>query len=353
MPNIVPFLKQLITLPGLSGYESPAREVIAERWRPLVDEISVSKLGSLHALKRASGSPQGSVLLAAHMDAIGLMVTGYRGSLLSVTEIGGIDARILPGQMVTVHGKHNLPGIATLQADRLVKADHKEKVPVLERIFVDTGLSENEIKEAVEVGSLVSFASPATDMAEGFLSGHSLDNRASVAAVTLCLQELGNLKHQWDVWAVATVQEEETLGGASTSAFEIKPDLAIVIDVTFGKGPGASDYRAFPLGKGITIAAGANIHPWLAKHLKSLADEAEIPYAIEVLPKSSGTDAVNLQITGSGVPCEVIGIPLRYMHTPIEEVALADIENAGKLLAKFISSLNADTMNSLRKEMME
>jgi tetrahedral aminopeptidase len=353
MQNFVPFLKQLISLPGLSGYESPAREVIAEKWRPLVDELSVSKLGSLHALKRADGKPQGRVMLAAHMDAIGLLVTGYSGSLLRVTEVGGIDPRILPGQMVTVHGKKDLPGIATLQADRLVNAEHKEKRPALERIFIDTGLSESEIKESVEIGSLVSFASAAVDMQEGFISGHSLDNRASVAAVTLCLEELRSVNHSWDVWAVATVQEEVTLGGAATSAFELQPDLAIVIDVTFGKGPGATDYRAFPLGKGVTIAAGSNIHPWLAKRLKSLADEAEIPYATEVLPKSSGTDAISLQITGSGVPCEVIGIPLRYMHTPTEEVALADIENAGKLLAKFISSLDANTMDSLRKEMWE
>jgi endoglucanase len=354
MDDFVPFLTQLILMPGLSGYESPVREVITEHWRPLVDELTVSKLGSLHGLKRATdGNPQGRVMLAAHMDAIGLMVSGYSENLLRVTSVGGIDPRILPGQMVKVHGKKDLPGIAVLLPDRLVTEVHREKSPVLERIFIDTGLNASELKEAVEVGSLVSFATPPTKMEGGYLAGHSLDNRASVAALTLCLKELLTQKTSWDVWAVATVQEEETLGGALTSAFAIEPNLALVVDVTFGKGPGATDHRAFPLGKGVTIGVGSNIHPSLEKRLKALADEAQIPYATEILPTSSGTDAITLQVSRNGVPCEVIGIPLRYMHTPVEEVALADIESAGRLMAKFISSLNAETMTEIRKEMLE
>jgi tetrahedral aminopeptidase len=354
MENIASFLKELISLPGLSGYESPVRDVIAKRWRPLVDELSISKLGSLHGLKHAAGiKAQGSILLAAHMDAIGLMVSGYSDGLLRVTEIGGVDAHILPGQAVIVHGRHSLPGIAVLQHDRLLNEEHRKQAPALKRIFIDTGLSSVEIKEQVEIGCLVSFATTPTDMEGGYLFGHSLDNRASVAAVTLCLEELRGQQLNWNIWAVATVQEEETLGGAYTSAFAIKPDLALAIDVTFGRGPGASDYRSFPLGKGVTIAVGSNIHPYLQKQLQAAADEIKVPYATEVLPVSTGTDAIALQIAESGIPCEVIGIPLRYMHTPVEEVALVDIEYAGRLLAKFISTLDANTMTSLQKEMLE
>lgn len=354
MDDLAPFLTQLISLSGLSGYENPVREVLSNRWRPFVDELAVSKLGSLHGLKRAiDGKPQGKIMLAAHMDAIGLMVSGYSENLLRVTSVGGIDPRILPGQMVTVHGKEILPGIAILQPDRLVSEAHREKCPVLERIFIDTGLNESELKETVEVGSLVSFATPPTPMTGGYMAGHSLDNRTSLAALTMCLEELKSIKLNWDVWAVATVQEEETLGGALTSAFEIEPDLALVIDVTFGKGPGATDHRAFPPGKGVTIGVGSNIHPSLEKRLKALADEEKIPYATEILPASSGTDAITLQVSRSGVPCEVIGLPLRYMHTPVEEIALVDIESAGRLMTKFISSLNTNTMKEIQKEMLE
>ncbi len=353
MQNIAPFLKHLISLPGLSGYETPVMEAIAERWRPVVDELTTSKIGSLHGLKRAtSGKPAGSILLAAHMDAIGLMVSGFSEGLLRVTHVGGIDPRILPGQMVRVHGKRDLPGIATLQNDRLLNNNHKKLAPDLKRVFIDTGLSESEIKELVRVGDLVSFANPPVEMDGGYICGHSLDNRASVAALTLCLEELQTKSFDWDVWAVATVQEEVTLAGALTSAYQIHPNLAIAIDVTFGRGPGAGDYRSFHLGKGITIAVGSNVHPYLQKQLKALADEIKVPHATEVLPESTGTDAIALQIVREGIPCEVIGIPLRYMHTPVEVVALADIEYAGRLLAKFVTSLDENTMDSLRKEML-
>jgi endoglucanase len=352
MENIAPFLKKLISLPGLSGFETPVMEAIAARWRPLVNELSVSKIGSLHGLKRASGQPKGSILLAAHMDAIGLMVSGFSEGLLRVTELGGIDPRILPGQMVTVHGRRDLPGVATLQHDRLLNDNHKKLAPDLKRVFIDTGLSESEIKELVKVGDLVSFANPPVEMDGGFICGHSLDNRASVAALTLCLEALQTTAHEWDVWAVATVQEEVTLGGALTSAYQIQPDLAIAIDVTFGRGPGASDYRSFPLGKGVTIAVGSNVHPYLQKQLNTLANEAEIPHATEVLPESTGTDAIALQIVREGIPCEVIGVPLRYMHTPVELVSLADIEYAGQLLTRFVASLDGKTMDSLREEML-
>jgi len=352
MENIAPFLKQLISLPGLSGFETPVMEAIAARWRPLVDELSVSKIGSLHGHKRASGQPKGSILLAAHMDAIGLMVSGFSEGLLRVTELGGVDARILPGQMVTVHGKRSLSGVATLQHDRLLNENHKKLAPDLKRVFIDTGLSESEIRELVKVGDLVSFANPPVEMNGGYICGHSLDNRASVAALTLCLEALQTTTHEWDVWAVATVQEEVTLGGALTSAYQIQPDLAIAIDVTFGRGPGAGDYRSFPLGKGVTIAVGSNVHPYLEKQLNKLADDEKIPHATEVLPESTGTDAIALQVVRAGIPCEVIGVPLRYMHTPVEMVSLADIEYAGRLLAKFVTSLDENTMDSLRKEML-
>jgi endoglucanase len=353
MEDITPFLKELISLPGLSGYEDPVRSVIAEHWRPLVDELSVSKLGSLHGLKHATiPQAQGSLLLATHMDAIGLMISGYSEGLLRVTSIGGIDSRILPGQAVIVHGKRELPGIAVLLPDKLLKANQRELAPEMKRVLVDTGLNAVEIRELVRIGDLISFATPPVELEGGYLSGHSLDNRASVAALTLCLEEIKNAQLNWNVWAVATVQEEETLGGALTSAFEIQPDLAIAIDVTFAKGPGASDYRAFPLGSGVTIGVGANLHPYLLKQLKAVANEFDIPYSIEVMAVSSGTDAIFMQISEGGIPCEAVSIPLRYMHTPVEEIAMADIKQAARLLSKFISSLDGNTMTSLQKEML-
>lgn len=351
MTDISPFLKQMTSLPGLSGYEDPVREVIAETWRPMVDELTVSKLGSLHGLRRAAVQNAPSILIAAHMDAIGLMVSSIDDAgLLHVVEVGGIDPRILPGQLVTVHGQRDLPGILQLIPDRLMPKSKAGNAPAPENLFVDVGLSPREVKHVVQAGDLISFAQEPFELSGGLLAGHSMDNRASVAALTVCLEELQNFNLAWNVWAVATVQEEETLFGARTSSFEIKPDLAVAVDVTFAKGPGASDHRCFHLGKGPTIGLGSNIHPALYNRFKVIAEEMDMPYAVELLPRSSGTDAVGIQVTEEGIPCAVIGIPLRYMHSPLEMISIKDIHRTGRLLARFITQLEADSLETLFTE---
>lgn len=349
MTDLTSMLKQLISLPGLSGFEEPVRAAISETWRPLVDEISASKLGSLHALRRGHGpEPRPRLLLATHMDAIGMIVTRVEQGLLRFKQVGGVDPRILPGQLVTVHGRRDLPGVVAAPPDRLLPPDQTGKPVQMTHLLVDTGLLPDEVDQLVRVGDLISFAQPPLDLPGDALAGHSLDNRASVAAVTLCLQELQNVRHAWDVWAVATVQEEVTMGGAITSPFEIRPDLAIAIDVTFGKGPGTSDHNAFPMGGGPVLGWGANVHPALFKHLEELAERLDIPYDIEVMPGHSGTDAWGMQVVAEGIPTAVISIPLRYMHTPVEMIVLKDLRRTGHLLAEFIASLPADFIESIQ-----
>ena len=184
-------------------------------------------------------------------------------------------------------------------------------------------------------------------MGDDYIAGHSLDNRASVAALTICLQELKNYNLQWDLWSVATVQEEEYLIGAFTSAYQLNPDLAIVVDVTFAKSPGANDHQTFPLGKGPTLGIGANVHPALHKHFKQLAEEMDMPHALETMPRSSGTDLMAIQINAAGIPTMVLGIPIRYMHTPVELTSINDIKRAGRLLARFIAGLEPDSLKTL------
>ena len=342
-------LKQLISLPGLSAYEGPARAAIEASWRPLVDELSVSRLGSLHGLRKGRApEPRPRLLLATHMDAIGLMVTGIQDGLLRFTEIGGIDPRILPGQLVTVHGRRDLPAVVIQPAERLLPPSQKDRAVEMRYLFVDTGLLPEEVAQQVRIGDLISFAQPPLELPGDVLAGHSLDNRASVAAVTHCLYELQNRLFDWDVWAVATAQEEETLGGGLTSPFEIRPQLAIAIDVTFAKGPGASDHRTYGFGKGPTIGWGPNVHPALFRSFKEIAEELDMPYQVENMPGHSGTDAYAMQIVAEGIPTLVLGLPLRYMHTPVEAIVLKDIARCGRLLAEFITRLKPDYMETLR-----
>jgi endoglucanase len=241
-----------------------------------------------------------------------------------------------------VHGRRDLPAVVAQPPTRLLPPEIGENPVPLENLFVDTGLPPGQVADLVRVGDVVSFAQPPLELSGDTLAGHTLDNRASVAALTVCLEELQSRPHSWDVWAVATTQEETTLSGAYTSAFHLRPTIAIVVDVTWAKGPGASDWCTFPLGKGPTLVMGPNIHPALHKALKELADKLEIPHALEYTPRHSGTDAVATQVTAEGIPSAVIGIPLRYMHTPVEVVAMKDIQRAGRLLAEFVAGLTPE-----------
>ena len=352
MTDLNPFLKKLISSAGLSAYEDPTRKLIEEAWRPLTDELRVSRVGSLYGLKRGKLTPRPepcpSILLAAHMDAVGLMVTGLVGEFLRVTEIGGLDPRVLPGQLVTVHGRQDLPGVLVQPPDHLLPEDLSGKPIPLEYLLVDTGLPARSLARLAQVGDPISFAQEPLQLGEDTIAGHSLDDRAAVAVLTGCLDQLQSRLHTWDVWAVATVQEEETFAGALTSSFELHPDLAIAVDVTFAKGVNDSgEYRVFPMGEGVTIAWGPNIHSGLHRKIKEVAEKFEIPHNFETTPKHSGTDAFAMQIAHAGIPTAVLGIPLRYMHTVVEVVSMKDIARAGRLLAEFITQLTPDFMQEL------
>jgi tetrahedral aminopeptidase len=263
-----------------------------------------------------------------------------------------VDVRLLPGSAVAVYPTGTgapkiLPGVVALPSAPLLPEEMREGPVPIANLFIDTGLLPGKVVELVRVGDLVSFTQPPVELSGETLAGHSLDNRASVAALTVCLEELQARPQAWDVWAVASAQEEVGAKGAAGSAFELHPDMAIVVDVTFAKGPGASDWLTFPLGKGPTIAMGPNIHPALYKTMKELADRLEIPYALEYTPTQSGTDAWATQVAAEGIPTLVVGIPLRYMHTPVEVVAIKDIQRAGRLLAEFIAGLGADFMKKV------
>lgn len=354
MPEITPFLKSLLSAAGISSYETPATQLIEEKWRPLVDETRLSRIGSIEALKRGSAAePRPSIMVATHMDAIGMMVTSIADSFLHVTQVGGIDPRILPGTPVIVHASasgEELPGIVVMPPARALPASVGDGVVGLDYLLIDLGLLPEDVTAKVRTGDPVSFATEPKELAGEVISGHTLDNRASVAVLTVALEELQKKSHAWDIWAVATAQEEVSLGGAFTSAFGLRPQIAVAVDVTFAKGPGANDWQTLPLGKGPTLTMGPNMHPYLYKALKELAEKLEIPFQPEVTPRMSGTDAYATQITAEGIPTMVIGIPLRYMHTPVEIVALKDIQRAGRLLAEFITSLEPDFVEKIAWE---
>ncbi len=352
MTDMLPFLKSLISVAGVSGYEAPVADLIKQKWTPLVDDLTQSRLGSIHGLKTGTlkKSPHPSVMIAAHMDAIGLMVSRIVDGFLQVTNIGGIDPRVLPGTPVIVHASttgEDLYGVIAMPPADLLPDGEGSGVIALKYLLIDTGLTPNEVAKKVRVGDRVSFGTEPVEMSGGCVSGHTLDNRASIAALTICLEELQSKSHLWNVWAVASVQEEVTLGGARTSAFQLRPTIAVAVDMTFGKGTGSSGYQTFGIGKGVTLGISPSIHPFLYTRFKEVAERIEIPVHDDLMPAYSSTDADAMQLVAEGIPTMVLSIPQRYMHTPVELVAMKDIQRAGRLLAEFVASLEADFMERI------
>ncbi len=339
----VSLLKQLSEVPGLSGEEQPVRAVLRELWAPLVDELYDQGLGSLLGVQRGSGAePRPRLMFAAHMDEIGLRVTDIDKGFMRITWLGGTDRRILPGCEVIVHGRKDLPGVIGMRPPHVVPQGERSQVVDWKHLFVDVGLDETEVRQQVRVGDPVSFRQELAELKNGLVTGKAMDNRASVAAVTLALEQLRRTRHDWDVVAVATTQEEVGLYGALTSAYHVAPTMAVAIDVTFAHQPGLKEDGTFPLGEGVTIGLGPNFHPQVVEQLKQAAEAHEIPYQIEPTPGSSGTDAWAIQVSREGVPTGLVGIPLRYMHQPVETGALKDVERAGRLLAALAVGLAAD-----------
>ncbi|MEJ2746503.1 MAG: M42 family peptidase [Anaerolineae bacterium] len=356
--NIFKLLKTLTETAGPSGYEQNISAVITELWEPYVDSITTDRVGSLIAIKHGQGKePRRRLLLAAHMDEIALMVkqvvTQNDSGFLRVTNVGGIDIRHMYGQLVTVHGQRELSGVIGSLPASMLPPDKKDKPIGWEDVCVDVGLPAKEVEDLVSIGDFVSFRQPLRKLQGKRVSGKALDNRASVAAVTVCLDYLHGRSHDWDIVAVATSQEETRLLGAFTSAYSQRPDAAIAIDVTFGKGPGANDSGTFELGGGPTLDLGPNVHPGMLAGLQEAAKALELKVNVSTHSRSSGTDAFGLQVAREGIPTGLVGIPLRYMHTPVESIDTADVERSGRLMGEFAARLDDKFVDKLVEGMME
>lgn len=352
---------------SITGREGPVAELLTQRWSGLVHESIVDRLGSYIGLRRGAGSstslkdlpipgPDGlgsrtrppCVMAAAHIDSIGSMVTTIeRGGFLRFTTVGGVDRRLLMAQEVEVHGRRIIPGLIGSKPPHMTSLDERSKLTSVEQLFIDTGLAEAEVRDLVRVGAPVLPRFRFGKLQNNRLSSRYMDNRASLLALRFALVELGQSGHVADFFAVGTVGEEfGGMPGAVTATYAIKPDIGIAVDVTFGRHTG-SEEDSFALGEGPTIGIGPNCTPGLTRALRKAARDLGIPYALEVMPGHSGTDAWPMQVVRGGVATGVLSIPLRYMHTPVETVDLADIQAAGRLLAALVGCVDHALLEEL------
>ena len=341
--NIRETLKDLMTHSGISGYEEEMAKRIATSFAHFTDDIRVDKVGNLIAKVAGDGpGPRPTVLLAAHMDEIGLLVTKIEtGGFLRVTNVGGVDPRTQVAQEVLVFGRDGVyPGIVGTKPPHLTTAAERNKAATMEDLFIDIGMPEAMVREKVRIGDMVTIRRTPFELPYDRISGKSLDNKASVASVLECLAELKRLKCNVDVLAVATIQEERGRVGAGPLAYGCNPDVAIAIDVTFGDMPGGPADASFPLGGGPAIGFGPNLHRKLSAAMVEAAERLNMPYDREILPGDTSTDAWMIQTRREGIPTALVSIPVRYMHTSVETVCYRDIANTGKLLAHTIAGID-------------
>lgn len=355
MFDVKAHLRTLVEAHAPSGHEGPIREIIRSEWSRLTDSMEQDKLGSLIAIKRATRpvDPPRRIMLAAHMDEIGMMVNAIEDGFLFVHRISGVDNRVMLAQPVMVHGREMLPGIVAAKPPHLLTNSARQKYPPFSELVVDLGLPAERVAELVRVGDVITLDVPMLELQGTKVAGKAMDDRACVAAVSYCLHKLQGMHHSWDVYAVATVQEETGLLGAKTAANAVNPDIAIALDVTFAPQSGVDADAALEMGGGPGIGVGPNFHIKLSDKIRDTAKQHEIKLQDDLIPANSGTDAWSIQVALQGVPTALLGVPLRNMHSPVETADIRDIERCGRLMAQFIADLDADFLAAIEWDQAE
>ena len=345
--DVFDLLKTLTTTPGPSGMETDIATVIAEIWRPYVDDLQFDPLGNVIATKYGIGDFVGDrrprLLISAHMDEIALMVAdviehnGY--GFLRVVNVGGIDRRQVLGQRVVVHGKRNVPAVIGCLPFSMLAKEKQGKARDYEDIVVDTGISAEATKSLIRIGDFVTFHQPLHKLLNNIVAGKAIDNRASVAALTVALETLQGRQHSWDIIIAATIQEETRLLGGYTSAFGQKPDIAVAFDTAFATQHGVSN-NAHALGSGPLLDIGVNVHPAILQGIRDAAARLEMKVNHITHTRSSGTETAAIQLTQAGIPTGLISLPIRYMHNVVEAVSTKDVKRVGRLISEFALGLD-------------
>lgn len=328
-------LEKLCFVPAVSGKENEIREFISSVIP--CDEIIADRAGNLICTKYSDNKAAPTVLIDAHMDNVGLCVKEVcENGFLKFSCVGGVDERLLPASAVSVHTKSgNVFGVIATKPPHLMKKEDEDAPVSTENMFIDTG----DNAEDVEVGDRISY-NPHFHRLLNSVSATYLDNRLGCLAVIELFLSVKDEKLPFNIKAVFSCGEEMGLKGAKSGEFVA--DLAVVLDVTFAKTPDEDSDEAQDQGEGVAIGFGPNLDKTLYSYLVSLAERDKIQYQTEVLEGSSGTNAWMYQVYGTGIPCAMLSIPIKYMHTPVETVEISDYESTKELLCDFIKNLSED-----------
>ena len=336
-------LSRLCGLGAPSGFEGPASRAAAELLRPLADEVTVDRMGSVLALRRCGREGAKRLLLDAHLDQIGFVIT-------EVLEEGfcrfigmGVDPRMLLGSELTVLTQDGpIPAVVSCIPPHLQKAGDNKKALPIEEMVLDLGMSGEKAKETVRVGDYAAFAGEAFQLKNDLLCGKSMDDRSCFVTLLRAAELLRDRELDVDLYLLGSTREEVSGAGATVGTWAVQPDFCVAVDVTHGKTPDGPADKAFAIGGGPAIGVGPNMTRWMTNRMLAKAKERQIPYQLEVMSGHTGTNGWEMQISREGVATSVLSLPLKYMHSPIEVLSLADMEQVAALLVAFTEGLGKE-----------
>jgi putative aminopeptidase FrvX len=344
-PSDLKFLKDLTEAASPSGFEQPAAKVFRDYVSSHADSVETNVMGSVHALLKGTGDGP-SVMLAGHIDEVGMMVNWITADgFIAFKSIGGVDAAVLPGMRVDVHTKTTtLRGVMGRLPIHLIEDDQRKVVTKIDKLFIDLGLPVDRVKALVRIGDPITYGVGFETFGDGMAVSRAFDDKMGAYICARVLEEVKKAGGApGDLVAAATVQEEVGLRGGQTSAYGVDPVIGIALEVGH-----ATDYPDVEkrthgeasCGKGPIIGRGPNINPALFELLVEAAEKAKVPYQIGAEPRGTGTDANAIQLSRGGKAAALVSVPLRYMHTPTEVLALSDIEDSVKMLTRFVLDLD-------------
>lgn len=339
--EIKQILERLCGLGAPSGFERPAALAAKELLEPLMDEVWTDRLGNLIGVRRCGRSGAKKLLLDAHLDEVGLMVTGHKDGFLRF-HANGVDIRMLPGREVTILAEPPMLGVVACLPPHVLPAEDREKAPEPKDLFIDTGLSREEAERRIPIGTPIVYRAGFTSLGERQVCAKALDDRACFAALLRAAELLQGLELDVDLYILGSVCEEFGGVGAKAAAQALAPDFCVAVEVTFGRTPDCSKEETLVLGGGPAVGIGPNMTRWMTRRMLDKAAELSMAVQKEVMEGNTGTNGWGMQIANEGVATAVLSVALKYMHTPVEVVELSDIEDTAGLLAAFAQGLGEE-----------
>ncbi|OUN24213.1 peptidase M42 [Flavonifractor sp. An82] len=320
-----------------SGFEAPAAQAARALLEPLVDQVSIDRMGNVIGVRSCGREGAKTILLDAHLDEIGLIVTGAEEGFLRFSTIGGVDPRMLPGREVIILTDPPIPGMVA--PPNPLQDDENKAVPI-DQLVVDAGLTQEQAEKLL--GTPMVYRGACFPLGEDQMCGKAMDDRSCFAALLRCMELLKDKTLDVDVYVMGSTREEVSGVGATVGTWSVQPDCCIAVDVTHGRTPDGPSDKTFVLGGGPAVGVGPNMARWMTQRLLDKAKEREIPFQQEVMSGHTGTNGWEMQISREGVATAVLSLPLKYMHSPIEVLSLTDLEHTAALLAAFVEDLGKE-----------